>query len=114
MRLCASLVTCTVSLVTERRDADQHEAVGPTLASTLDRLRAADVSVAEFVVAGGLSSFRPLPTYYVAEIRSGQPVQSFEGGQLFTVRDDAVAHAEALSAFGRMGVFELVPVVVFE
>lgn len=60
MCLCASLVTCTVSLVTERRDADQQVAVGPTLAPSLDALRAEDVSVAEFVVAGGLSSFKPL------------------------------------------------------
>jgi hypothetical protein len=44
----------------ERRVADRDEATGPTLTSTLNRLRAEDASVAEFVEAGGLSAFRPL------------------------------------------------------
>lgn len=47
--------------MTDRRIAEAAvEAPGPTLTDTLAQLRAADVSVGEFVVAGGLSSFLPL------------------------------------------------------
>ena len=54
-------MSCNVSLVTEyKRDAEAAEAAGPTLTTTLEQLRAADASVAEFVVAGGVSSFQRL------------------------------------------------------
>lgn len=106
-------LSCIVSFVTdERRVVERDEATGPTL-STLMRLRLEDASVDEFVEAGGLSAFRPLTTYYVAEIVDGRPVQSFEGAQLFESFDEAVVEAEGLSMFGRFGVFELVTKAVF-
>jgi len=47
--------------VTDRRIAEAAvEAPSPTLTDTLAQLRADDASVAEFVAAGGLSSFLPL------------------------------------------------------
>ena len=47
--------------MTDRRIAEAAvEAAGPTLIDTLAQLRADDVNVFEFVVAGGLSSFLPL------------------------------------------------------
>lgn len=103
-----------VSLVTEaRRVQEQSEATGPTTADTFDRLRSEGASVAEFVAAGGLSSFRPLTTYYVAEVVNGRPIQSFDAAQMFDDLGDAIAHARALSQFGPHGVFELVFKAVF-
>lgn len=103
-----------VSDVTQdRRVVERDEATGPTLTATLVRPRAEDVSVAEYVAAGGLSAFQPLTTYYVAEIVGGRPVQSFESAQMFESFDEAVTAAEGLSPFGRFGVFELVTKAVF-
>ena len=100
--------------MTERRIAEVDEATGPTLDDTLARLRAEDVSVAEFVEAGGLSSFAQLaPTYVVAAIRDGRPVDSDDAQMFFDTHAEAVAVAESLAPYGRIGVFELRPVEVY-
>jgi hypothetical protein len=98
----------------QRRVVERDEATGPTLTETLDRLRAEDASVGEFVAAGGLSAFHPLTAYFVAEVRDGKPVQSFDREQIVDSLEDAITHAHALAGFARVGVFELVTKVVFE
>jgi len=102
--------------VTDQRRVPEHvEAAGPTLDDTLARLRAGDATVAEFVAAGGLSSFRPLTHYYVAAVSvDGQPIQSSDANQVFDDLGEAISHARKLSQYARIGVFELVTKAVFE
>lgn len=117
MCLRTSLVTCYGSLVTEiRRDIEANETPSRADSATLTRLRSEGASVAEFVAAGGLSSFRSLGEgrevkYLVAAIRGGQIIP-VEGGAVFSELADAREEAESLSPFCDARVFKLEEVVL--
>lgn len=115
MCLRTPLVTCYGSLVTEiRRDIETDGTPSRADSATLMRLRSEGASVAEFVAAGGLSSFRSLSEeremkYLVAAVRGGEIIP-FESNMVFDDVDKAVVEAESLSEFCDARVFELVEV----